>query len=183
MALQIGDNREQIVTHVPARTYAHGTMDGMRSYTATVPVDEQWISITKGLKEPAPWSEAGPAIQLRSSADWGQQVGVELQVYDLEEIPTVPSDAWQRDLENTVTVDGELRFESGTGRQAELPQVPAGDYTVTTWVMGRDENAQAVAAWEKRLPTGDAAEVSAPDCAERWIVQLQRRDQPRPLTY
>jgi len=54
--------------------------------------------------------------------------------------------------------------------------VPAGDYAVTTWVMGRDENAQAVAAWEKRLPTGEAAEVSAPDCAERWIVQLQRRD-------
>ncbi|HEX7396264.1 MAG TPA: hypothetical protein VF312_01855, partial [Propionibacteriaceae bacterium] len=66
---------------------------------------------------------------------------------------------------------------------AELPQVPAGDYAVTTWVMGRDENAQAVAAWEKRLPTGEAAEVSAPDCAERWIVQLQRRDQPRSLTY
>jgi len=43
--------------------------------------------------------------------------------------------------------------------------VPAGDYAVTTWVMGRDENAQAVAAWEKRLPTGEAAEVSAPDCA------------------
>ena len=183
MAPQIGDNREQIVTHVPARAYPHGTMDGMLSYTATVPVDERWISITKGLKEPAPWSEAEPAIQLRSSADWGQQVGVELRVYDLEEIPTVPSGAWQRDLENTVTVDGELRVESGTGRQAELPQVPAGDYAVTTWVMGRDENAQAVAAWKKRLPTGDAAEVSAPDCAERWIVQLQRRDQPRSLTY
>lgn len=91
-------------------------MDDMRSYTATVPVDEQWISITKGLKLPAPWSEDEPAIQLRSSADWGQQVGVELQVYDLEEIPTVPSGAWQRDTVNTVTVDGELRVESGTGR-------------------------------------------------------------------
>jgi len=108
---------------------------------------------------------------------------VELQVYDLEEIPTVPSGAWQRDTVNTVTVDGELRVESGTGRQAELPQVPAGDHAVTTWVMGRDENAQAVAAWEKRLSTGEAAEVSARDCAELWIVQLQRRDQPRSLTY
>jgi len=183
VALQNGDNREQIVTRIPARAYPHGTIADMRSYTATVPVDEQWISITKGLKEPAAWSEAEPAIQLRSSADWGQQVGVELQVYDLEEIPTVPSGAWERDTVNTVTVDGELRVESGTGRQAELPQVPAGDYAVTTWVMGRDENAQAVAAWEKRLPTGEAAEVSAPDCAERWIVQLQRRDQPRSLTY
>jgi len=40
---------------------------------------------------------------------------VELQVYDLEEIPTVPSGAWQRDTVNTVTVDGALRVESGTG--------------------------------------------------------------------
>ncbi len=155
----------------------------MQTYTATVPVDEQWISIAKGLKEPAPWSEAEPAIQLRSSADWGQTVGLELQVYEQEEIPTVPSGAWQRDLENTVTVDGALHVESGTGRQSELPQVPAGDYAVTTWVMGRSENAEAVAAWEKALPTGDAAEVSAPDCSERWIVQLQRREQPRSVTY
>jgi hypothetical protein len=84
---------------------------------------------------------------------------------------------------NTVTVDGELRVESGTGRQAGLPQVPAGDYAVTTWVMGRAENAVAVAAWEKTLPTGDAAEVVAPDCSERWIVQLQRRETPRSISY
>ena len=158
-------------------------MVAMRTYSATVPVDEQWISITKGLKEPSAWSEADPAIQLRSSADYGQQVGVELQVYEQEEIPTVPSGAWQRDLENTVTADGTLHVESGTGRQAELPQVPAGDYAVTTWVMGRSENAEAVAAWEKHLPTGDAAEVAAPDCSERWIVQLQRRDQLRSVSY
>jgi len=181
--LQNRGNREQIVTGSSIRVMPHGTMVAMRTYTATVPVDEQWISITKGLKEPAPWSEVEPAIQLRSSADWGQKVGLELQVYEQEEIPTVPSGAWQRDLMNTVTVDGELHVLSGTGRQAELPQVPAGDYAVTTWVMGRSENAEAVAAWEKHLPTGDAGEVSAPDCSERWIVQLQRRDQPRSLSY
>lgn len=158
-------------------------MDAMRTYTATVPVDEQWISITKGLKEPAEWSENDPAIQLRSSADWGQQVGVELQVYEQEEIPTVPSGAWQRDTENTVTVDGELHVETGTGRQAELPQVPAGDYAVTTWVTGRSENAEIVAKWEKALPTGDAGEVGAPECSERWIVQLQRREAPRSISY
>jgi hypothetical protein len=155
----------------------------MRTYTATVPVDEQWISITKALKEPAAWSEVEPVIPLRSSADWGQQVGVELQVYEREEIPTVPSGAWQRDTVNSVTVEGGLRVESGTGRQAELPQVPAGDYAVTTWVLGRSENAEVVAAWEKSLPTGEAAEISAPECSERWIVQLQRRDQPRSITY
>jgi hypothetical protein len=158
-------------------------MVDMRTYTATVPVDEQWISITKGLKEPSEWSENDAAIQLRSSADWGQQVGVELQVYEQEEIPTVPSGAWQRDTVNTVTVDGELRVESGMGRQAELPQVPAGDYAVTTWVTGRSENAEAVAEWEKHLPTGDAAEVAAPDCSERWIVQLQRREAPSSISY
>lgn len=155
----------------------------MRTYTATLPVDEQWISITNGLTEPSAWSEVEPAIQLRSSADWGQKVGVELQVYEREEIPTVPIGAWQRDMENTVTVAGELHVESGTGRQAELPQVPAGDYAVTTWVIGRSENAEVVAAWEKHLPTGEAGELSAPDCSERWIVQLQRQDQPRSLSY
>ena len=180
--LQTRDNREQIVTRSTVRLWPHGTMVTMRTYTATVPVDEQWISITKGLAEPAAWSEIEPAIQLRSSADWGQQVGVELQVYEQEEIPTVPSGAWQRDLVHTVTVDGELHVESGTGRQAELPQVPAGDYAVTAWVTGRRENAEAVAAWEKALPTGDAAEL-APDCSERWIVQLQRREAPRTTTY
>ncbi len=158
-------------------------MVAMRTYTATVPVDEQWISITQGLREPAEWSEVDPAIQLRSSADWGQQVGVELQVYEQEEVPTVPSGAWQKDTVDTVTVDGELHVESGTGRQAQLPQVPAGDYAVTTWVMGRRENAEAVAVWERHLPTGEAAEVTVPECSERWIVQLQRRDQPRSISY
>jgi hypothetical protein len=182
-ALQTRDNREQIVTGSAARQAPHGTMVAMRTYTATVPVDEQWISITKGLREPAAWSEVEPAIQLPSSADWGQQVGVELQVYEQEEIPSVRSGAWQRDMVNSVTVDGELRVESGTGRRAELPQVPAGDYAVTTWVMGRSENAEVVAAWEKSLPTGEAADISAPECSERWIVQLQRRDQPRSIPY
>jgi hypothetical protein len=158
----------------------HGAM---RTYTATVPVDEQWISIAKVLGEPAVWSDAAPAIQLRSSADWGQQVGLELQVYEQEEIPTVPSGAWQRDTAGTVTVDGELQVQSGTGRQAQLPQVPAGDYAVTTWVTGRSENAQAVADWEKHLPTGPSADVTAPDCSERWIVQLQRREAPRSIPY
>lgn len=152
----------------------------MQTYTATVPVDEQWISITQALDEmPA----VEPAIALRTSADWGQHVSLEVQVYDLEEIPTVPAGAWLRDTENTVSVEGDLHVETGIGRQAELPQVPSGDYAVTTWVMGRAENAVAVAAWEKHLPTGDAAEVVAPDCAERWIVQLQRRETPRSISY
>ena len=43
---------------------------------------------------------------------------MELQVYYLEEIPTVPSGALELDTVNTVTVYGELRVESGTGRQA-----------------------------------------------------------------
>ncbi len=154
----------------------------MHSYTATVPVDEQWISITQALAE-TPSAVADPAIALRTSADWGQQVSLEVQVYDLEEIPTVPAGAWHRDSEDTVSVDGDLHVETGIGRQAELPQVPSGDYAVTTWVMGRAENAEAVAAWEKHLPTGEAAEVVAPECSERWIVQLQRRETPRSISY
>jgi hypothetical protein len=154
----------------------------MHSYTATVPVDEQWISITQALDE-TPRAVVEPAIALRTSADWGQQVSLEVQVYELEEIPTVPAGAWQRDTENTVSVEGDLHVETGIGRQAELPQVPSGDYAVTTWVMGRAENAVAVAAWEKTIPTGDAAEVIAPHCSERWIVQLQRRETPRSISY
>ena len=49
--------------------------------------------------------------------------------------------------------------------------------------MGRSENAEIVAKWEKTLPTGEAGEVGAPDCAERWIVQLQRREAPRSVSY
>lgn len=156
----------------------------MRSYTATVPVDEQWISITQAMDEPAsPKVFEEPGIQLRTSADWGQAVSLEVQVYDLEEIPTVPTGAWQRDTDDTVTVGGGLGVETVMGRQSELPQVPAGDYAVTTWVSGRAENAEAVAAWEAALPTGEAADVVAPDCSERWIVQLRRTGVAGPVSY